>query len=105
MSEAFRWYPVFSITAASLANYSIRVWMCVRVHARVRSVSTKEEANRRFHQKHQNTKSVCVCMCAVHHVLTLMTEEISISIFLWSVYVFVRVHAACVCVVCLHVIA
>lgn len=44
-------------------------------------------------------------MCAVHHVLTLMTEEISISIFLWSVYVFVRVHAARVCVVCLHVIA
>lgn len=90
MSEAFRWYPVFSITAASLANYSIRVWMCVRVHARVLSVSTKEEANRRFHQKHQK----CVCMCAVHHVLTLMTEEISISIFLWCVYVFVRV---CLC--------
>lgn len=63
MSEAFRWYPVFSMTAASLANYSIRVWMCVRVHAHVRSVSTKEEANRRFHQKHQNTKSVCVYVC------------------------------------------
>lgn len=49
----------------------------------------------------KNTKTPKVCVCVVHHVLTLMSEEITISILLQSVYV--CVHVGCVCVVCLHV--
>lgn len=104
MFEAFRQYPVLCTAAASLPNYSIHVYMSVVVRpclCRVFNIN-KGRCEQKVSSK---TPKVCVCVCAVHHVLTLMIEKSPSASCFQSVYVCVCVYVKCVCVAYLLVIA